>query len=360
MYDNSSTTAAMTIKLDAEFPPDPVFEPGIRRAPSRGFHLTPDQTKIALRNALRYLPPELHEKAVPEFLEELRTYGRIYAYRWRPAGHIKGRPIDDYEGRCTEGKAFQVQIDNNLDFDVALYPYELVTYGETGSVCQNWLQYRLIKKYLSQLTEDTTLVVMSGHPLGLFPSRPESPRVIITNSLMVGHFDNQKDWEICEEMGVANYGQMTAGGWMYIGPQGIVHGTFNTILNAGRIRLGIPADGDLSGVLFVSSGLGGMSGAQPKAAEIAHAVGIIAEVDMSRIQTRLDQGWVGHVSDDLDEVFALAKKHIDEHTPISIAYHGNIVDLLKYAVDNNINIPLLSDQTSCCLLYTSPSPRDRG
>ncbi len=200
MYDNSSTTAAMTIKLDAEFPPDPVFEPGIRRAPSRGFHLTPDQTKIALRNALRYLPPELHEKAVPEFLEELRTYGRIYAYRWRPAGHI-GRPIDDYEGRCTEGKAFQVQIDNNLDFDVALYPYELVTYGETGSVCQNWLQYRLIKKYFSQLTEDTTLVVMSGHPLGLFPSRPESPRVIITNSLMVGHFDNQKDWEICEEMG---------------------------------------------------------------------------------------------------------------------------------------------------------------
>ena len=351
MYDNSSTTAAMTIKLDAEFPPDPVFEPGIRRAPSRGFHLTPDQTKIALRNALRYLPPELHEKAVPEFLEELRTYGRIYAYRWRPAGHIKGRPIDDYEGRCTEGKAFQVQIDNNLDFDVALYPYELVTYGETGSVCQNWLQYRLIKKYLSQLTEDTTLVVMSGHPLGLFPSRPESPRVIITNSLMVGHFDNQKDWEICEEMGVANYGQMTAGGWMYIGPQGIVHGTFNTILNAGRIRLGIPADGDLSGVLFVSSGLGGMSGAQPKAAEIAHAVGIIAEVDMSRIQTRLDQGWVGHVSDDLDEVFALAKKHIDEHTPISIAYHGNIVDLLKYAVDNNINIPLLSDQTSCHAAY---------
>ena len=351
MYDNSSAAEAMTIRLDAEYPPDPVFEPGIRRAPSRGFRLTDEQTRTALRNALRYLPSELHEKAAPEFLEELRTYGRIYAYRWRPAGHIKGRPIDEYEGRCTEGTAFQVQIDNNLDFDVALYPYELVTYGETGSVCHDWLQYRLIKKYLEQLTEDTTLVVMSGHPLGLFPSRPEAPRVIITNGLMVGRFDNQDDWELSEELGVANYGQMTAGGWMYIGPQGIVHGTFNTILNAGRLQLGVPDDGDLSGVLFVSSGLGGMSGAQPKAAEIAHAVGVIAEVDMSRIQTRLDQGWVGHVSEDLDEVFALAQKHVAERTPISIAYHGNIVDLLQYAVDHDIDIPLLSDQTSCHAAY---------
>ena len=351
MYDNSSTAEAMTIRLDAEYPPDPVFEPGIRRAPSRGFRLTDEQTRTALRNALRYLPSELHEKAAPEFLEELRTCGRIYAYRWSPAGHIKGRPIDEYEGRCTEGKAFQVQIDNNLDFDVALYPYELVTYGETGSVCHDWLQYRLIKKYLERLTEDTTLVVMSGHPLGLFPSRPEAPRVIITNGLMVGRFDNQDDWELSEELGVANYGQMTAGGWMYIGPQGIVHGTFNTILNAGRLQLGVPDDGDLSGVLFVSSGLGGMSGAQPKAAEIAHAVGVIAEVDMSRIQTRLDQGWVGHVSEDLDEVFALAQKHIAERTPISIAYHGNIVDLLQYAVDHDIDIPLLSDQTSCHAAY---------
>ncbi|MEA5638735.1 urocanate hydratase [Cutibacterium granulosum] len=351
MYDNSSAAEAMTIRLDAEYPPDPVFEPGIRRAPSRGFRLTDEQTRTALRNALRYLPSELHEKAAPEFLEELRTYGRIYAYRWRPAGHIKGRPIDEYEGRCTEGKAFQVQIDNNLDFDVALYPYELVTYGETGSVCHDWLQYRLIKKYLEQLTEDTTLVVMSGHPLGLFPSRPEAPRVIITNGLMVGRFDNQDDWELSEELGVANYGQMTAGGWMYIGPQGIVHGTFNTILNAGRLQLGVPDDGDLSGVLFVSSGLGGMTGAQPKAAEIAHAVGVIAEGDRSRIQTRLDQGWVGHVSEDLDEVFALAQKHVAERTPISIAYHGNIVDLLQYAVDHDIDIPLLSDQTSCHAAY---------
>lgn len=351
MTTNETTSRAMHITLDSAWPDDPVFEPGVRRAPSRGFHLTDEQTRTALRNALRYLPPELHAKAAPEFLEELRTLGRIYAYRWRPAGRLHGKPIDEYRGRCIEGRAFQVQIDNNLDVDVALYPYELVTYGETGSVCQNWLQYRLITKYLEQLTEDTTLVVMSGHPLGLFPSRPESPRVIITNSLMVGRFDNPKDWEISEELGVANYGQMTAGGWMYIGPQGIVHGTFNTILNAGRLRLGIPADGDLSGVLFVSSGLGGMSGAQPKAAEIAHAVGVIAEVDMSRIQTRLDQGWVGHVSDDLDEVFALAGQHIEARTPASIAYHGNIVDLLQYAVDHDISIPLLSDQTSCHAAY---------
>lgn len=350
-YDNSTTSAAMTIKLGTELPPDPVFEPGIRRAPSRGYRLTSDQTKLALRNALRYLPEELHAAAAPEFLAELRTYGRIYAYRWRPAGAITGRPIDTYRGRCIEGKAFQVQIDNNLDFDVALYPYELVTYGETGSVCQNWLQYRLITKYLEQLTDDTTLVVMSGHPLGLFPSRPESPRVIITNSLMVGRFDDQPNWEISEQLGVANYGQMTAGGWMYIGPQGIVHGTFNTLLNAGRSQLGIAPEGDLSGVLFISSGLGGMSGAQPKAAEIAHAVGVIAEVDMSRIQTRLDQGWVGYCSDDLDDVFAVARQHVEDGTAASIAYHGNIVDLLQYVVDHDITVPLLSDQTSCHAPY---------
>lgn len=350
-YDNASTAGAMQIQLDATWPADPVFEPGIRRAPSRGLRLDDDGIRLALRNALRYLPPELHEKAAPEFLEELRTYGRIYAYRWRPEGRLHGKPIDQYEGRCVEGKAFQVQIDNNLDFDVALYPYELVTYGETGSVCANWLQYRLITKYLEQLTQDTTLVVMSGHPLGLFPSRPESPRVIITNALMIGRFDNQDDWERAEELGVANYGQMTAGGWMYIGPQGIVHGTFNTLLTAGRQRLGIPVDGDLSGRLFISSGLGGMSGAQPKAAEIARAVGIIAEVDQSRIQTRLDQGWIGHSSDDLDEVFRLAQQYLDAKEPASIAYHGNIVDLLQYAVDHEIEVPLLSDQTSCHAQY---------
>jgi len=242
-------------------------------------------------------------------------------------------------------------IDNNLDFDVALYPYELTTYGETGQVCQNWLQYRLIMKYLEELTCDQTLVVESGHPLGLFPSRPESPRVIITNAMMVGMFDNLEDWEIAEEMGVANYGQMTAGGWMYIGPQGIVHGTFNTILNAGRKYLGVDPMGDLRGHTFVSSGLGGMSGAQPKAANIANAVGIFAEVDMSRIETRHSQGWVDVVKTDLADVFATAQEYLDKKESITIAYHGNIVDLLEYADQHNFHIDLLSDQTSCHNVY---------
>ncbi|MCL2200713.1 MAG: urocanate hydratase, partial [Oscillospiraceae bacterium] len=266
---------------------------------------------------------------------------------FRPAERIYGRPVDEYKGACVEGKAFQVMIDNNLDFETALYPYELVTYGETGSVFQNWMQYLLVKKYLEVMTPEQTLVIESGHPLGLFPSHEKSPRVIITNALMVGMFDNSGDWEIAQEMGVANYGQMTAGGWMYIGPQGIVHGTYNTIMNAGRQQLGIPQDGDLAGVLFVTSGLGGMSGAQPKAIEISGGVGIIAEVDLSRIETRYNQGWVGMISGDLGEVFATAQKYLDEKKTISIAYHGNIVDLLQYAVDNNISIPLLSDQTSC-------------
>ena len=332
-------------------PEMPEFEPGIRRAPSRGFHLTQAQTETALKNALRYVDPSLHEKLSPEFLQELTTYGRIYAYRFRPAGRIYGHSIDEYEGNCIEGKAFQVMIDNNLDFEVALYPYELVTYGETGSVCQNWLQYRLIKKYLQIMTDHQTLVVESGHPLGLFKSKPEAPRVIITNALMVGMFDNQKDWEIAEEMGVANYGQMTAGGWMYIGPQGIVHGTYNTLLNAGRMHLGIPNDGDLAGHLFISSGLGGMSGAQPKAAEIAGGVGIIAEVDKSRIETRLSQGWVHESYEELPLVFAAAKKHLEDKTAVSIAYHGNIVDLLEYVVANDIHVDLMSDQTSCHAVY---------
>ena len=349
---NKDLEKAMTIKLDATLPEKKEFQEGIRRAPDRGYRLTEAQTKIALKNALRYVPEELHETLAPEFLEELKTYGRIYAYRYRPEGRIYGKPIDEYEGKCMEGKAFQLMMDNNLDFEVALYPYELVTYGETGSVCQNWLQYQLIQKYLRELTREQTLVVASGHPLGLFPSKPDAPRVIITNALMVGMFDNVEDWEIAEEMGVANYGQMTAGGWMYIGPQGIVHGTFNTILNAGRKYLGVPEQGDLAGYTFVSSGLGGMSGAQPKAATIANAVGIFAEVDISRIKTRHDQGWVQVVSDDLDEVFALAKEKIDAKEGISIAYHGNIVDLLEEAYKRNFPIDLLSDQTSCHEAYT--------
>lgn len=342
---------AMTIKLDNVLPEAKEFEPGIRRAPNRGFRLNEEQTRLALKNALRYIPKELHEEIIPEFLDELKTYGRIYGYRWRPAGRIYGKPIDEYKGNCVAGKAMQVQIDNNLDFDVALYPYELVTYGETGQVASNWMQYQLIMKYLEVITDEQTLVVESGHPMGLFKSKKDAPRVIITNGLLVGEYDNLKDWEIAEQMGVTNYGQMTAGGWMYIGPQGIVHGTFNTLLNAGRLKLGVPDDGDLTGKLFISAGLGGMSGAQGKAADIARAVSIIAEVDKSRIDTRLEQGWIQKLAESPEEAFEIAQKALEEKTATSIAFHGNIVDLLEYANDNDIHIDLLSDQTSCHNVY---------
>lgn len=341
----------MDITLGKTLPTYPNFVEGIRRAPDRCYTLNASQTVTALKNALRYVPTELHAQLAPEFLEELRTRGRIYGYRFRPEGDLKARPIDEYKGKCLEGKAFQVMIDNNLCFDCALYPYELVTYGETGQVCQNWMQYRLIKKYLEELTQNQTLVVESGHPLGLFHSRPDAPRVIITNAMMIGMFDNQKEWHTAMQMGVANYGQMTAGGWMYIGPQGIVHGTFNTLLNAGRLKLGIPQHGDLRGHLFVSSGLGGMSGAQPKAAEIAGATCIIAEVDASRIKTRHDQGWVKYIAKDKEEAFRLAHDAMKKKEPRSIAYHGNIVDLLEYACDHNEFVGLLSDQTSCHAVY---------
>jgi urocanate hydratase len=337
----------MYITLDNQLPTFPSFQKGIRRAPDRGFRLNEAQTRTALKNALRYIPSELHDTLAPEFIHELKSRGRIYGYRYRPEGDLKAKPIDEYVGRCIEGKAFQVMIDNNLSFDIALYPYELVTYGETGQVCQNWMQYRLIKKYLEVMTQEHTLVIESGHPLGLFKSGPYAPRVIITNSMMVGMFDNQTDWEVAAQMGVANYGQMTAGGWMYIGPQGIVHGTYNTLLNAGRLKLGIPKDGDLRGHLFVSSGLGGMSGAQPKAAEIAGAVSVIAEVDASRIETRRQQGWVQRVTADKLQAFKWAMEAMQRKEPLSVAYHGNIVDLLECAVERNINIELLSDQTSC-------------
>lgn len=347
---NAEVQKIMKVRID-NLPEKKSFEPGIRRAPDRGFRLSKDQTKIALRNALRYIPEEYHEELIPEFLEELTTRGRIYGYRFRPEGRIYGKPIDEYKGNCLAGKAFQVMIDNNLDFDVALYPYELVTYGETGSVCHDWMQYNLIMQYLEVMEDDETLVMESGHPLGLFKSRKNSPRVIITNGLMVGEYDNLDDWEIAEEMGVANYGQMTAGGWMYIGPQGIVHGTYNTILNAGRLKLGLGNEDNLAGKLFVSSGLGGMSGAQGKAGDIAGAVSIIAEVDISRIETRLEQGWIQKLAESPEEACELAKEAQEKEVALSIAFHGNIVDLLEYMEKENIHIDLLSDQTSCHNVY---------
>jgi len=334
-----------------ELPAQPAFIDGIRRAPKRKFTLSRADTELAVKNALRYIPETWHTTLAPEFLEELFSTGRIYGYRFRPEGAIKGRPIDTYAGSCIEGRAIQVMIDNNLDFEVALYPYELVTYGETGQVCQNWMQYRLIQRYLEILTDRQTLVVASGHPVGLFSSPPEAPRVVLSNAIMVGCFDDEENWHRAAAIGVANYGQMTAGGWMYIGPQGIVHGTYNTILNAGRLKFGISAESDLRGTLFVSSGLGGMSGAQGKACEIAGGVGIIAEVDPSRIRTRYDQGWVSRVIDTPSEAFSAAETCLKEQTPAAIAFRGNVVDLLEYAVDRKIDIHLLSDQTSCHAVY---------
>ena len=350
---NKDIFNAMTIKLAAQDIPEkmPEMDPKIRRAPKRVVHPAKDEIELALKNALRYIPEEYHERLAPEFLNELMEHGRIYGYRFRPEGRIYGKPIDEYKGKCVEAKAMQVMIDNNLDFEIALYPYELVTYGETGQVCQNWMQYLLIKKYLENLTQDQTLVVASGHPTGLFRSNPYAPRAIITNALMVGAFDDYDNWARAAAIGVANYGQMTAGGWMYIGPQGIVHGTYSTILNAARLFCGVAKDGDLTGKLFVTSGLGGMSGAQGKATVIAKGVGIIAEVDISRIHTRLEQGWIDKIAWTPEEAFKMAKEKQEAKVPFAIAFHGNIVDLLEYADKNNKHIDLLSDQTSCHAVY---------
>lgn len=347
---NQNIASAMRITLPDELPPVKTFRPGIRRAPRRKLNLNRDEVALALKNALRYIPRSLHETLAPEFLQELKTMGRIYGYRYRPEGAIKARPVDDYEG-ILPARALQLNIDNNLDFDVALYPYELVTYGETGQVCQNWMQYQLIKQYLQIIREDQTLVINSGHPLGIFSSNEWAPLVISTNGLIVGQWDNPEQFNKLAALGVSNYGQMTAGGWMYIGPQGIVHGTYITLLNAGRKYLSIPDDRDLQGVFFVTSGLGGMSGAQAKAIEIAGGIGVIAEVDYSRIETRRSQGWVSKVSDDLDQIARWMDEYRSKKTALSIAYHGNVVDLLEYIDKHQIAVELLSDQTSCHAVY---------
>jgi len=338
---------ARRLSLPDELPARKDFVPGIRRAPDRGLSLSPAQVKVALKNALRYVPSRCHEEIAPEFMDELLNRGRIYGYRYRPAGPLKAKAVDGYPGKILEAKAFQVMIDNNLYFDLVLYPYELVTYGESGQVFQNWMQYNLVKLYLREMTDRQTLVVYSGHPLGLFESRPDAPRVISTNVMLVGMYDNLAGFAQAAALGVSNYGQMTAGGWMYIGPQGIVHGTYITLLNAGRMYLGIPAQKDLAGVVYLSSGLGGMSGAQAKAVEIAGGIGILAEVDYSRIETRHRQGWVSRISADLDEIAGWINEYRKAKKPVSIAYHGNVVDLWQYVLDHDIPIELASDQTSC-------------
>lgn len=342
------------ISLDQIFPSLPLhpeFDPNIRRAPTRELVLTDSEIELSIKNALRYLPVSWHGEMAVEFANELLTKGRIYGYRFRPQERIYGKPLEAYKGQTIEGKAFQVMIDNNLDFEVALYPYELVTYGETGQVFQNWMQYHIVKKYLEIMNDEQTLVILSGHPLGLFKSNKLSPRVVITNGLMIGQYDNALGFQRASALGVANYGQMTAGGWMYIGPQGIVHGTYSTLLNAGRTKLNIDPKNNLKGKLFVSSGLGGMSGAQGKAIEIAGGVGIIAEVDLSRIQTRYQQGWVSMIAKTPQEAFDQADIAILNGESKAIAFLGNIVDLLEYAETNQKQIDLLSDQTSCHAAY---------
>ena len=328
------------------------FDLTVRRAPKREAGLTAADKRLAVKNALRYIPHKHHATLAHEFYHELETRGSIYGYRFRPHGRIWGRPISEYKGKCLAGKAIQVMIDNNLDFDVALYPYELVTYGETGQVCQNWMQYLLIKRYLEEMEDDQTLVVSSGHPLGLFHSSKESPRVILTNGLMVGKYNDNDNWKRAVALGVSSYGQFTAGGWFYIGSQGIVHGTFSTLLSVARSVLHHTNNADMmKGALFVSSGLGGMSGAQGKSIEMCNGVGIIAEVDESKIDLRLRLGWISKRAESPKEAFDMAKEYIENEKPISVAYHGNIVDLLQYAVDHNEKIDILTDQTSCHVAF---------
>ncbi len=327
-------------------PPTPKpYDTEVNHAPRRKKILTPEEERLALKNALRYFPAEQHAELAPEFAEELRTYGRIYMYRYRPDYAMYARPIDEYPARSRQAAAIMMMIQNNLDPAVAQHPHELITYGGNGAVFQNWAQYLLTMRYLSEMTDEQTLVMYSGHPLGLFPSHKEAPRVVVTNGMVIPNYSKPDDWERFNALGVSQYGQMTAGSYMYIGPQGIVHGTTITVLNAGRRRLA-PGRTDLGGMLFVSAGLGGMSGAQPKAGNIAGVVSIVAEINQKAVETRHKQGWVDEVYDSLDELIARAQQARAERKPLSLAYLGNVVDLWERLADEGIDVELGSDQTS--------------
>ncbi len=327
-------------------PPTPKpYDTEVNHAPRRKKILTPEEERLALKNALRYFPAEQHAELAPEFAEELRTYGRIYMYRYRPDYAMYARPIDEYPARSRQAAAIMMMIQNNLDPAVAQHPHELITYGGNGAVFQNWAQYLLTMRYLSEMTDEQTLVMYSGHPLGLFPSHKEAPRVVVTNGMVIPNYSKPDDWERFNALGVSQYGQMTAGSYMYIGPQGIVHGTTITVLNAGRRRLA-PGRTDLGGMLFVSAGLGGMSGAQPKAGNIAGVVSIVAEINPKAVETRHKQGWVDEVYDSLDELIARAQQARAERKPLSLAYLGNVVDLWERLADEGIDVELGSDQTS--------------
>ena len=319
------------------------YDPKANHAPRRKDILTPAQKELALRNALRYFAPEHHAELAPEFARELADYGRIYMYRLRPEYDMKARPISHYPARSKQAAAIMMMIQNNLDPAVAQHPHELITYGGNGAVFQNWAQYRLTMKYLSEMTDNQTLVMYSGHPLGLFPSHPDAPRVVVTNGMVIPNYSKPDDWERLNALGVSQYGQMTAGSYMYIGPQGIVHGTTITVLNAAR---SLSPDGDVRGMLFVSAGLGGMSGAQPKAARISGVVSITAEVNPAAVQKRHAQGWVDEVYTDLDTLIDRAVAACEAREAVSLAYQGNVVDLWERLAERDVKVHLGSDQTS--------------
>ncbi|MBP3714112.1 MAG: urocanate hydratase [Phocaeicola sp.] len=330
--------------------PDTLPEPQpydveVNHAPRRKDILTPEEKKLALRNALRYFPKKFHAVLAPEFAEELKKYGRIYMYRFRPRYEMYARPIDEYPHRSEQAAAIMMMIQNNLDKAVAQHPHELITYGGNGAVFQNWAQYRLVMKYLSEMTDEQTLVMYSGHPLGLFPSHKNAPRVVVTNGMVIPNYSKPDDWERDNALGVSQYGQMTAGSYMYIGPQGIVHGTTITVLNAARKRLK-PGEKDIHGMLFVSSGLGGMSGAQPKAGNIAGVVSVVAEINPKAAQKRFDQGWVDELHTDLNELIPKIREAVAAKRTVSMAYVGNIVDLWERLAEEDIRVDLGSDQTS--------------
>ena len=320
------------------------YDNSVSHAPKRKDILSAEEKKLALRNALRYFPKELHAQLLPEFTQELKDYGRIYMYRLRPRYAMHARPINDYPHHSMQAAAIMMMIQNNLDPAVAQHPHELITYGGNGAVFQNWAQYRLTMQYLSEMTDEQTLVMYSGHPLGLFPSHPNAPRVVVTNGMVIPNYSKPDDWERFNALGVSQYGQMTAGSYMYIGPQGIVHGTTITVLNAARKVFGKEKNHKMP--LFVSSGLGGMSGAQPKAGNIAGVVSVVAEINPHAAEKRHAQGWVDELHDNLDELISAVKKAVEERRVVSMAYVGNVVDLWERLAKDNVQVDLGSDQTS--------------
>ncbi len=331
--------------IPAELPKPKPYDANINHAPRRKDILTDAEKELALRNALRYFDPKFHAVLAPEFADELHRYGRIYMYRFRPDYDMYARPIDEYPAKSRKTAAIMMMIQNNLDPAVAQHPHELITYGGNGAVFQNWAQYQLVMKYLSEMTDEQTLVMYSGHPLGLFPSHERAPRVVVTNGMVIPNYSKPDDWERMNALGVSQYGQMTAGSYMYIGPQGIVHGTTITVLNAARKRLNAERS-EIAGMLFVTAGLGGMSGAQPKAGNIARVVSITAEINPKAVEKRYKQGWVDEVYTSLDKLIPRALKAMESKETVSLAYQGNVVDLWERLAEANVAVDLGSDQTS--------------